>query len=58
MEKGRNLSKSDAIAEIPLSCSDELTAVEFFEKQRWGNCPCCIHCGSVNVYKMVDAKTG
>jgi len=53
-----SLSKSSIIAEIPLACSDELAAVEFFEKQRWGANPCCVHCGSVNVYKMVDAKTG
>jgi transposase-like protein len=43
---------------IPLACSDELAAVEFLEYQRWGANPCCVHCGSVNVYKMIDAKTG
>lgn len=43
---------------IPLACSDELAAVEFFEQQRWGNTPCCVKCGSVEVYKMTDAKTG
>jgi transposase-like protein len=53
-----NLSKSKIVAEIPLACSDELAAVEFFEKQRWGDAPCCVKCGSVNVYKMADAKTG
>ena len=53
-----NLTKSSLIAEIPLACSDELAAVEFFEKQRWGNCPCCVKCGSVAVYQMKDAKTG
>lgn len=53
-----NLSKSGIIKEIPLACSDELAAVEFFEKQRWGNTPCCVKCGSVEVYKMTDAKTG
>jgi len=52
-----NLSKSKLVAEIPLACSDELTAVEFFEKQRWGDTPCCVKCGSVEVYKMTDAKT-
>jgi transposase-like protein len=46
------------VAEIPLACSDELAAVEFFEKQRWGATPCCVKCGSVEVYKMADAKTG
>ena len=53
-----NLTKSDVIEEIPLACSDELAAVEFFEKQRWGDTPCCVKCGSVAVYKMKDAKTG
>jgi transposase-like protein len=53
-----SLSKSNIVAEIPAACSDELTAVEFFEKQRWGANPCCVKCGSVDVYKMADAKTG
>jgi transposase-like protein len=53
-----NLSKSRLIEEIPLACSDELAAVEFFEKRRWGNTPCCVLCGSVDVHKMVDSKTG
>ena len=53
-----NLTKSEIIREIPLACSDELAAVEFFEKQRWGDTPCCVRCGSVNVYKMLDSKTG
>jgi transposase-like protein len=53
-----NLSKSDLIAEIPLACSDETAAVEFFEYQRWGDTPCCVKCGSVAVYQMKDAKTG
>ena len=53
-----NLSKSPTVAHIPLACSDELTTVEFFEFQRWGNTPCCVKCGSVKVYQMKDAKTG
>ena len=53
-----NLSKSALIAEIPAACSNELAAVEFFETQRWGSCPCCVKCGSVAVYQMKDAKTG
>ena len=56
--KRHNLSKSDVIANIPLACSDEMTAVEFFEFQRWGDTPCCVKCGSVNVYQMKDAATG
>src|SRR5437870_2156246 len=52
------LTESETIRDIPRACSDELAAVEFFEKQRWGTTPCCVHCGSVKVYKMVDRKTG
>jgi len=58
MKTGHNLSKSAVIENIPLACSDELAAVEFLEKQRWGNDPACVKCGSVEVYKMKDAKTG
>ena len=53
-----HLSKSETIGKIPLTCSDELTAVEFLEAQRWGDTPSCIHCGSIRVYKMIDAATG
>src|SRR3984957_15658049 len=56
---GYNLSKSQVIENIPLACSNELAAVEFLEKLRWGGTgPCCVHCGSVDVYQMKDAKTG
>lgn len=58
MDKKHSLSKSDIVREIPLACCDELAAVEFLEKQRWGNTPACIKCGSVDVYQMRDAKTG
>jgi transposase-like protein len=53
-----NLAKSDIIEDMPLACCDELAAVEFFEKQRWGDKPTCVHCGSTQVYKMSDSKTG
>lgn len=52
------LSNSKTVAGMPRACSDELAAVEFLESQRWGDSPACVHCGSVNVYKMRDAKTG
>jgi len=52
------LSESKVIEEIPLACSDELAAVELFERQRWGDNPACVHCGSINVYRMTDAHTG
>jgi transposase-like protein len=59
MKNGKHkLSKSLIIDDIPLACSSESAAVEFFERERWGDCPACVHCGSVSVYKMVDAKTG
>ncbi len=49
---------AETIDELPRACSDEAAAVEFIEKQRWGDTPACPHCGGSNVYKMVDAKTG
>jgi transposase-like protein len=56
--KRHHLTKSEVIKNIPLACSNELAAVELFERLRWGNYPGCVHCGSVAVYKMRDAKTG
>jgi hypothetical protein len=53
-----NLSKSPIVEQIPSACSDESEAVAFFEYQRWGDTPCCVKCGSVDVYAMKDAKTG
>jgi transposase-like protein len=52
------LKRSGIIDELPRACSDELTAVEFFEQRLWKGEPHCFHCGSINVYKMLDAKTG
>jgi len=52
------LANSPIVKEIPLACSNELAAVEFFERKRWGDTPRCVHCESKNVYKMVDEKTG
>lgn len=57
-DRKHQLSESPVVEQIPLACSNELSAVEFLEYQRWGSNPCCVHCGSVDVYKMVDAKTG
>jgi hypothetical protein len=57
-DKRHRLSKSGIIDQIPLACSNELTAVELLESLRWPTTPACVHCGSVSVYKMVDAKTG
>jgi transposase-like protein len=53
-----NLKHSETVERIPAACADELKAVEFLEEQRWGKTPCCVHCGSVNVYKMLDSESG
>lgn len=51
--------ESEVLQELPLACQDETAAVEFLEKQRWGDESYCPHCGSVgNTYQMTDAKTG
>lgn len=57
-KKQPQLAKSDAVKQLPLACQNETAAVEFLEKQRWGDTPACVHCGSVTVYQMSDAKTG
>lgn len=54
--KKHSLSTSRFIEQMPLVCGDELAAVEFLERQRWGDAPACVHCGSVRVYKMLDGK--
>lgn len=56
--KRPELARSAVIDELPLACANETAAVEFLEAKRWGNSPCCPHCGSVSVYRMMDAKTG
>ena len=58
IKNNANLEKSEVVAEMPAVCADEALAVEFFEEQLWGDKPCCAHCKSANVYKMIDAKTG
>jgi transposase-like protein len=47
------LAKSEIVKSLPAVCGDESKAVEFFEQQRWGDKPCCPHCKSANVYKML-----
>jgi transposase-like protein len=46
--------KDAIIRDLPKACQDELLAVEFMEKQRWGEYPACTECGSLNVYKMIS----
>lgn len=57
-ERKHQLSDSPVVEQIPVACSNEPAAVEFLEHQRWGANPCCVQCGSVDVYKMADSKTG
>ena len=50
-------TKDDLITkEIPMACADEKSAVEFMEKQRWGNKPVCPCCGGLSVYQMLDSS--
>ncbi|HEV8445689.1 MAG TPA: IS1595 family transposase [Gemmatimonadaceae bacterium] len=50
-------AKTAVLANLPRACSDERTAVEFFEAQRWGSAPNCPHCGDTDVV-MMKAKDG
>jgi transposase-like protein len=52
-----SLEKSQIVKALPKACMDETAAVEFLEKQRWGDLPACPHCGSIAVVKMLDDKT-
>src|SRR6266567_8008667 len=45
-------NRSQIVAELPRACSDELGAVEFLERQRWGDSPACPRCGATDVYQM------
>lgn len=57
-ESKSGVRKSEIVRHIPLACTSEPAAVEFMEKQRWGDAPACPHCESTTVYKMIDRKTG
>lgn len=56
--QNRSTKNDPVIKEIPMACASEPHAVEFLEKQRWGDIPCCPRCGGVDVYQMKDSKTG
>jgi len=43
---------SPILKALRVATQDEKLAVEFFEKQRWGDQPACPHCGDVDVYQM------
>lgn len=49
-------TNNKVLKEIPLACIDETAAVEFMEKQRWGDTPACPHCGDIDVHKMTSNK--
>lgn len=51
-------NKLDVIDYLSIVCTDESAAVEFWERHRWGDNPCCVQCGSTTVYQMKDSKTG
>lgn len=50
--------RSEIVAELPRACNDELAAVEFMERQRWGDTPACPRCGDCDVYQMQDRQGG
>ena len=47
-------NKSSLVAELPKACADESAAVEFMERQRWGDAPACPRCGDCEVVQMKD----
>jgi transposase-like protein len=47
-------AKSEILRTIPEACVDEAAAVEFLEKQRWGDTPTCPHCDSTEVVKVMN----
>lgn len=50
--------RSEILEAARRATSDEVAAVEFLEAQRWGDCPACVHCGDMDVYKMQQRGTG
>ncbi len=47
-----------SLAALPRACTDERAAVEFIERQRWGDQAACPRCGVMDVYQMRDRQTG
>lgn len=56
--QNRSTKDDPVIQEIPLACADEVAAVTFIEKQRWGDHPACPRCGDMDVYQMINKDTG
>jgi transposase-like protein len=46
------LDQSETVDALPVACASEAAAVEFFEKNRWGDHPTCPECESADVYQM------
>lgn len=51
----RDQQKSQKGQATPIFTDDQ--AREYFEKRRWPNGPACVHCGSVNVYRLAGKAT-
>ncbi len=54
------MENHEILKNLPKACSDERTAVEFIEAQRWGDDnenACCPHCGDMDV-KQMKSSTG
>lgn len=49
-------NKSKNVADLPHAWSSERAAVEYMERQRWGDSPACPRCGDTDVYQMRDAS--
>ena len=56
--KRPELKFTDTIKQMPVTCANELAAVEFIERTRWGECPCCPRCGDTDVLQLRDKQTG
>lgn len=56
--QNRSTKDDQVVTDIPAACANEQAAVEFLERQRWGDHPCCPRCGSMGVYQMRDSETG
>jgi transposase-like protein len=48
--------KSQVLEELRNAAVDEAKAVAFLEGQRWGNDPCCPHCGGLDMYAMMTGE--
>lgn len=45
-------TNNKVLKDVPFACIDETAAVEFMEKQRWGDKNACPRCGDTDVHKM------